>query len=622
MCGACGRHGTDCQFETATDETRSQAVNRKISQLRDDISVQNELIDLLRERPARDVGTIIQRLKAGQDVGSIVNFVKDGDLLLQSHLRPPADFRYQIPFPFESSWMCAVENRYANSNLYRYMITPASLPPEGSGRLTPFLHMYRMPYHFAKLIEPRIGSVKASMWTNVTDSDELVQTTLETYFIHEFPSTFFFHKDLFLQDMAAGRKRYCSSLLVNAILACGWHGLSRATDRASYWKPQSLGYQFLAEAKRLWELQYNKSQLTTVQAGALSAWLDLIRKMGVNTMSGDGPSSCRKTVCTITAWAVYSWQSIQTFYLRRESIMAEPPLLPLPSYQEASAFFGEIWVQYPMVESPVPYGHGQIACAHIGIRAILNRIGLCRYGMEKNNAKFSVNQTLGFHSDLQQWYDSLPSQLTAEQAILPSHLSLHLYYYIALIQLYLPYRFIKPIELEMGQPSTSPETVISDAISCIGTIVQLYYSRHGFEYLDNAVAVLLASIGGIFLDEFSRGASPSTPGADKLATALLCVKGLHDQSKCYLLAEAFFWLLRDRLPQESRGVTSFFRIEEEDEEERRKELAQHIHSDWPIDATSTAEGLDNRRLDGAMRLYASTSSVGSPACSNSQGESL
>jgi len=40
-------------------------------------------------------------------------------------------------------------------------------------------------------------------------------------------------------------------------------------NRAEYWNPHTLQYRFLAEAKRLWELEAAQPRLTTVQAGML-----------------------------------------------------------------------------------------------------------------------------------------------------------------------------------------------------------------------------------------------------------------------------------------------------------------------------------------------------------------
>jgi hypothetical protein len=37
-------------------------------------------------------------------------------------------------------------------------------------------------------------------------------------------------------------------------------------NRAKFWNPQTLGYQFLAEARRLWEFETGNVHLTTIQA--------------------------------------------------------------------------------------------------------------------------------------------------------------------------------------------------------------------------------------------------------------------------------------------------------------------------------------------------------------------
>ncbi|KAF9764439.1 hypothetical protein IL306_002811 [Fusarium sp. DS 682] len=44
------------------------------------------------------------------------------------------------------------------------------------------------------------------------------------------------------------------------------HGYSKMNQRSRFWDPQTLGYQFLAEARRLWELEIGHAQLTTIQA--------------------------------------------------------------------------------------------------------------------------------------------------------------------------------------------------------------------------------------------------------------------------------------------------------------------------------------------------------------------
>jgi hypothetical protein len=47
-------------------------------------------------------------------------------------------------------------------------------------------------------------------------------------------------------------------------------------DSTSFWDPDTLAYRFLAEAKRLWELEDGEPKLTTVHAGCLiSAAMDV-----------------------------------------------------------------------------------------------------------------------------------------------------------------------------------------------------------------------------------------------------------------------------------------------------------------------------------------------------------
>ncbi|KAJ4124476.1 hypothetical protein NW754_000171 [Fusarium falciforme] len=54
-----------------------------------------------------------------------------------------------------------------------------------------------------------------------------------------------------------------------ALLAYSRSCYSRFRDRAEYWNPQTLLYRFLAEAKRLWELEADTPRVTTVQAGVI-----------------------------------------------------------------------------------------------------------------------------------------------------------------------------------------------------------------------------------------------------------------------------------------------------------------------------------------------------------------
>lgn len=69
------------------------------------------------------------------------------------------------------------------------------------------------------LCEEPILFAPAKPWTKITDSDRLVSHLLSLYFTWDYPCYTWFDQDLFLADMIAGQSRFCSPLLVNAILA-------------------------------------------------------------------------------------------------------------------------------------------------------------------------------------------------------------------------------------------------------------------------------------------------------------------------------------------------------------------------------------------------------------------
>ena len=65
-----------------------------------------------------------------------------------------------------------------------------------------------------------VGDVRRP-WTTVTQDEELIQHLLDVYFTWQHSFFQSFPENLFRSDMAAGRTKYCSPMLVNAICAAG-----------------------------------------------------------------------------------------------------------------------------------------------------------------------------------------------------------------------------------------------------------------------------------------------------------------------------------------------------------------------------------------------------------------
>lgn len=109
-------------------------------------------------------------------------------------------------------------------------------------------------------------------WTGVTDDEQLINHLMTMYFTWHYPSFTILSKDMFYRDYIRGiSSQYCSSLLVNIMLALACHFTSWEGSRADPRNPATAGDHFFREAKKL-VLENDEhviAKLCTVQALAL-----------------------------------------------------------------------------------------------------------------------------------------------------------------------------------------------------------------------------------------------------------------------------------------------------------------------------------------------------------------
>jgi hypothetical protein len=111
-------------------------------------------------------------------------------------------------------------------------------------------------------------------------------------------------------------------------------GTNELSDRYEYWNPRNYGYQFLAEAKRLWEIETmtNRVRLTTIQASVLlhlsnvmnaidgvgstytELAVDMAHKIKLFGPNGTTQDTKRRNARVFTAWALFNWQRYDTCY--------------------------------------------------------------------------------------------------------------------------------------------------------------------------------------------------------------------------------------------------------------------------------------------------------------------
>lgn len=168
------------------------------------------------------------------------------------------------------------------------------------------------------------GFPASSAWTNITADGGLVKHLLALYFCWEYPTFASLSKEHFLKDFEDGRIRFCSSILVNALLALGCRFSTKPSTRAVPHDPYTSGDHFFREALRLYNEEPDHHKLTTIQAlGIMSireascgrdseSWyyagqsIKLAIEMGLHEIQENGMDDDQTAVQAATFWGAFA----------------------------------------------------------------------------------------------------------------------------------------------------------------------------------------------------------------------------------------------------------------------------------------------------------------------------
>lgn len=214
-CAACVARDTECRY----GETEARQIRRRYQELKDKRTAQEELYDMLQTMTEQDAADVFRRIRSGAKAEALVRHVQEGSLVLGLSVAPETRIRYE--FPYMATIPAALrESIYFRSHVFDALQTLDSAPSFATqANLVARQSNYAKPLFAAEMVDPLLAEARPSQWTQVSSNDLLLRKLLEGYFMFEYPWDFIFHKDYFLEDMVSGNNRFCSSLLVNALLA-------------------------------------------------------------------------------------------------------------------------------------------------------------------------------------------------------------------------------------------------------------------------------------------------------------------------------------------------------------------------------------------------------------------
>jgi hypothetical protein len=320
-CEACINRGLECHYQASYEELLD--LKRKYDELQQKANIYEQLYNYLMDLPEQDSRVILGKLREGPDIATTMLQVDDGDLLPQlvsaaetrlckgqavenlsdwlhgalpsgggglSAVATPGSHKANLgdaPASKPAGGTSGVESQplslepenATSSNTDAKVIsssedrrgpsqsliasraegmqndpTPNGLPRSHGLDQVPFtLYQREWEHH-------------PPAWTTITNDINLILYLLALYFCWEYPIFAPLSKKHFLQDFHDGRHRYCSPLLVNALLALGCRFSTNLITRANSDDPQSAGDHFFKESQRLFDQETDHHSLTTIQA--------------------------------------------------------------------------------------------------------------------------------------------------------------------------------------------------------------------------------------------------------------------------------------------------------------------------------------------------------------------
>ena len=596
----------ECVYDPTSDHRRKGVYKEKIDSLKTKNSTLQTLVQAILNAAEDDVPDLVRQIRTCESLDDVAKSILRHDQGLDDSDEGSEDEAYttaSLP-AFETELSRKMGELRLENGSVRFLGGTSNLiylEPTNGDEGAPGQEAYQQDA-YQQQAEP------LKSWTSVTDDVEVIVHLINMYFTWHYTYFTTLSKSLFYRDFLLGKapgdpKRtvYCSSLLVNAMLALGCHFTTSPAGCARPDDPTTKGDAFFAEAKRLIfeNDEYEKPRLTTIQALCLMSvreagcgreakgWVysgmafRMAQDMGLNLDSG-GMSNSRDAMDEqeidarrVTFWGCFLFDKCWSSYLGRI------PQLPVsnitaPKYDVFPDEEADIWSPY------TDSGIGEKYSQPSRTRTVALQISkLCEISsdllnyfyhpqhLEKSVGKSQELKMLSsLQTRLETWRNELPKELEAKEGQLPNVLLMQcvcsvsyypnqltfysMFFNLLYIHLFRPFLKYNPSTSPL--PShVSPRKVCIHAASSISKLMRLYKRTYGLRQICNIAVYIVHSACTIHL--------LNLPGKDAKRDIIHGVKNLEEIAEDWLCARRTLSIIsvlarkwKSELPEEATAV--------------------------------------------------------------------
>ncbi|WZH46555.1 Nit-4-like protein [Fusarium acuminatum] len=523
-CSACIVGGRDCQYASHPLEAEAAALKRKHDKLQARMIQHESLYSSLKTREPHEADEILRRIRAGQDVEAVTDDIHGEELTMQNNATTQQNKSPLLRNDSANTSNSATTSGSASSPTFSAPRMSFSQIPQA--RLTaPNDHpehvfekawrgSQRKPSKDSVFVDISRFTLPLSRWTNVHHDDKLLSHLLLLFWTWDTACNRVIDRTLFEEDLrnldpsapsALPELRFCSPFLVNAILALY---STNPTTFGVTGRTSTRGKAFAKEANRCLQLEDTRPSLPVAQGLAFmymyeSALGDGETALGLHTLMQTRYMALRlddvhRSTDTAIAgsrqraeahalswiqWGFYVWDWKPMHGLCRRLVIKRPTRAK--TWQEESAPLNRHenpeywWFPYPVSVAPQRSLKREILDVECRFTEITEQVLEFLIPIEDGvPVSCGTERAIELYSSLMEWKFSLPEELRAENAILPSAILLHLSADLVAISILQPFDHTPKSTFGPFDPRSMSYAHATNAMSTIWQFRALYTLRN------------------------------------------------------------------------------------------------------------------------------------------------